>query len=292
MTALRWRTALSADEQNAVRELVGAAEQADGLAPVGEQVLRDIDSRNAQHLLINDSEGSLAGYLNLTSGGTAELVVRPDARRRGLGSTLAKAAIAHGGPATRFWAHGTLPAAQAMATACNLSPVRELIQMSRPLAGVPDVALPQDVWIRTYNGAADDADLLRVNNAAFSWHPEQGGWTEADVAQRVSEPWFDAQGLFLAFDRDSAELLGFHWTKVHRNGSGEVYVLGVDPAAQGRGFGRALTLLGLAHLARRLEHLDDATAMLYVESDNLAAIRTYEALGFVLASVDTAYAAA
>ena len=292
MTALRWRTALSADEQNAVRELVGAAEQADGLAPVGEQVLRDIDSRNAQHLLINDSEGSLAGYLNLTSGGTAELVVRPDARRRGLGSTLAKAAIARGGPATRFWAHGTLPAAQAMATACNLSPVRELIQMSRPLAGVPDVALPQDVWIRTYNGAADDADLLRVNNAAFSWHPEQGGWTEADVAQRVSEPWFDAQGLFLAFDRDSAELLGFHWTKVHRNGSGEVYVLGVDPAAQGRGLGRALTLLGLAHLARRLEHLDDAMAMLYVESDNLAAIRTYEGLGFVLASVDTAYAAA
>ena len=292
MTALRWRTALSADEQNAVRELVGAAEQADGLAPVGEQVLRDIDSRNAQHLLINDSEGSLAGYLNLTSGGTAELAVRPDARRRGLGSNLAKAAIARGGPATRFWAHGTLPAAQALATACNLRPVRELIQMSRPLAGVPDAALPQDVWIRTYNGAADDADLLRVNNAAFSWHPEQGGWTAADVVQRVCEPWFDAQGLFLAFDRDSAELLGFHWTKVHRNGSGEVYVLGVDPAAQGRGLGRALTLLGLAHLARRLEHLDDAMAMLYVESDNLAAIRTYEGLGFVLASVDTAYAAA
>ena len=30
--------------------------------------------------------------------------------------------------------------------------------------------------------------------------------------------------------------------------------------------------------------------MLYVESDNVAAVRTYEGLGFTVASVDTAYA--
>ena len=296
MTTTHWRTALSADEQNAVRELVGVAERADGVAPVGEQVLRDIDSQNTEHLLATDPGGVLAGYLNLTPAGTAELVVHPDARRRGIGAALVKAAIARGGPATRFWAHGTLPAAQAMAAACGLSPARELIQMSRPLAGVPDAALPQGVSIRTYRGAADDAELLRVNNAAFSWHPEQGGWSPSDVAQRVSEPWFDPEGLLLVHDGLSAELLGFHWTKVHDSGQaaglGEVYVLGVDPSAQGRGLGRALTLLGLDHLARRLEHRDDAMVMLYVESDNRAAIRTYESLGFVLSSIDTAYAAA
>ena len=32
--------------------------------------------------------------------------------------------------------------------------------------------------------------------------------------------------------------------------------------------------------------------MLYVESDNTAAVRTYERLGFTVHSVDTAYAAA
>jgi mycothiol synthase len=183
-----------------------------------------------------------------------------------------------------------------MAAACGLRVVRELIQMRRPLTGMPDYAVPQDISIRTYSGSGDNAELLRVNNAAFSWHPEQGGWAESDLAQRVSEPWFDPAGLFLAFDDASAELLGFHWTKVHDSGaaagSGEVYVLGVDPSAQGRGLGRALTLLGLAHLDRRLRHHEQATVMLYVESDNLAAIKTYEGLGFVLSSVDTAYAPA
>lgn len=75
------------------------------------------------------------------------------------------------------------------------------------------------VQIRTYSGAADDAELLRVNNAAFAYHPEQGGWTDVELAERRAEPWFDPAGLFLAFD-DSAggqggRLLGFHWTKVH-----------------------------------------------------------------------------
>ena len=301
MTAPHWRTALSAEEQDAVRALVAAAEHADGVAPVGEQVLRELEEQGTEHLLVNDPDGDLVGYLNLTPTGTAELVVHPQARRRGFGTALVLAAVGRGGPSTRFWAHGTLPAAQGMAAACNLRAVRELIQMGRTLNGIPDYFVPEDISIRTYRGSDDGAELLRVNNAAFSWHPEQGGWTESDLAQRVSEPWFDPAGLFLAFDDASSELLGFHWTKVHDSGPGaglgevglgEVYVLGVDPSAQGRGLGRALTLLGLAHLARRLQHDQQATVMLYVESDNLAAIRTYEGLGFALSSVDTAYAPA
>lgn len=297
MTDPQWRTALSADEQDAVRALVAAAEHADGVAPVGEQVLRGLAGPTAEHLLVTGAGGSLDGYLNLAPSGTAELVVAPRARRCGVGTTLVRAAVARRGAATRFWAHGTLPAAKAMAAAAHLRPVRELLQMSRPLAGLPEHAVPEGFSIRPYAGIADHPELLRVNNAAFSWHPEQGGWTEADVASRVSEPWFDPEGLLLARDDTTGELLGFHWTKVHDGvageaGPGEVYVLGVDPAAQGRGLGRTLTLVGLAHLARRLDHTDAPIVMLYVEADNEAAIRTYEGLGFVRASVDTAYAPA
>ncbi len=84
----------------------------------------------------------------------------------------------------------------------------------------------------------------------------------------------------MALDRDD-RLLGFHWTKVHPDptGLGEVYVLGVDPSAQGSGLGQLLTSIGLASLAQRLAEMPDPHAMLYVESDNVAAVRTYESPG-------------
>ena len=145
--------------------------------------------------------------------------------------------------------------------------------------------------IRTYSGPADDEELLRVNNAAFAWHPEQGGWTDADIAERRGESWFDADGLFLAFDDESARLVGFHWTKQHSPDLGEVYVVGVDPQAQGRGLGATLTLIGLHHLASRLSASSQPQVLLYVEADNSAAVKTYRRLGFDVASVDAAYAA-
>jgi mycothiol synthase len=145
------------------------------------------------------------------------------------------------------------------------------------------------VRIETYSGPADDAELLRVNAAAFAWHPEQGGWTEADITERRGESWFDPAGVFMAVDERTGKLLGFHWTKVHSGDLGEVYVLGVDPAAQGRGLGATLTLIGLHHLAERLSGSAQPTVLLYVEGDNSAAVKTYRRLGFEVFSVDAAY---
>jgi mycothiol synthase len=167
--------------------------------------------------------------------------------------------------------------------------------MRRKLHDLNDAAepsVPDGVRIRTYAGAADDAELLRVNNAAFATHPEQGGWTAADLDERRSESWFDPEGLFLAFDEQTDVLRGFHWTKVHsdQTGLGEVYVVGVDPAAQGSGLGGLLTAVGVAHLARRLGGTAEPTVMLYLESDNTAALKTYQRLGFTQFSLDTAYA--
>jgi mycothiol synthase len=295
VTSFLWRTVLSAVEQDTVRNLVAGAEHADGVAPVGEQVLRELDQQRTQHLLVTDDGGGLVGYLNLAPRGDgadaiAELVVHPDARRGGIGSALVSAALERSGGRVRIWAHGTLPAARALAGKLGLNPVRELVQMSRSLREVPESAMQEGISIRTYAGFGDHPELLRVNNAAFSWHPEQGGWTEADLAARIGEPWFDPAGLFLAIDDASGDLLGFHWTKVHGDDLGEVYVIGVDPAAQGRGLGRGLTGVGLAHLATSLSQLVEPAVMLYVESDNAAALATYKSLGFSVASVDTAYA--
>jgi mycothiol synthase len=137
--------------------------------------------------------------------------------------------------------------------------------------------------VRAYRPGADDAALLAVNNAAFAGHPENGDWDAAELAERTSRDWFDPAGLLLAWRGE--ELLGFHWTKWHSHDSdetpahepvGEVYVLGVAPAAQGLGLGRVLLTAGLRHLHDRGCRL----AMLYVDRANPSAVGLYESEGF------------
>ena len=116
----------------------------------------------------------------------------------------------------------------------------------------------------------------------------------------MAEPWFDPAGFFLAERTvgDVSQLVGFHWTKIHggehehdedadhgHEPIGEVYVVGVDPDEQGHGLGRALTLVGLQHLRSR----GLSEAMLYVEADNIAAIRLYDDLGFTQWDTDVMY---
>jgi mycothiol synthase len=288
---IHWRTRLTDEEQRQIRELIATAKQADGVAPVGDQVVRELPHDRTKHLLAVDGD-EVRGYLNLTEDpAMAELVVHPNARRRGIGSAMARTGLSEGGDDARIWAHGNLEPARATAAALGLVVVRELLQMRRPLTDLPPVTVPEGVRITTYSGPADDAELLRVNNAAFAWHPEQSGWTEADIAERRGEPWFDPAGLFMAVDEHTGKLLGFHWTKVHSGDLGEVYVVGVDPAAQGNGIGATLTLVGLHHLAERLSESEQPAVMLYVEADNSAAVKTYQRLGFDVFTVDAAYAA-
>ncbi|HEY0950574.1 mycothiol synthase, partial [Nocardioides sp.] len=186
------------------------------------------------------------------------------------------------------WSHGDHPAAAALAGTHGFERARELWVMRRPTSPttspLPEPGVPAGVRIRAYEpGDADE--LLRVNAAAFAHHPEQGAMDAANLAERMAEPWFDPAGLLLAVEGtgEDERVLGFHWTKQHSEQVGEVYVVGIDPAAQGRGLGRVLTLAGLHHLAAR----GVAEILLYVESDNAAAVRLYTGLGFTHAARDT-----
>ena len=142
------------------------------------------------------------------------------------------------------------------------------------------VTLPAGRALRSFVPGQDEAEWLKLNSRAFAKHPEQGGWTRHDLDLREREPWFDPAGFFIAV-RDG-HMTGFHWTKMHDPTLGEVYVVGVDPDEQGSGLGRALTLAGLRHLRDR----GVAQVMLYVDEDNVPAIRMYEGLGFTRTTVD------
>ncbi|MBB5954619.1 mycothiol synthase [Saccharothrix tamanrassetensis] len=287
-----WFEELSSEQAEKIIDLIGDAERADGVAPVGEQVVLRLrpDARGSNHLLVT-ADDALVGYLHLDLFGdaddnkVAELVVHPDHRRRGVGAKLVEAAAERAEP-LRIWSHGGHPGAQALAAKLGYRKVRELLRLRRPLDDtLPEPVLPEGVRLRSFVPGQDEAAVVYVNHKAFAWHPEQGAMSIEDVRQKEQERWFDASGFLLAVDARE-RLLGFHWTKSHTPDLGEVYVVGVDPDAQGGGLGKALTLAGLAHL----KESGTRDVMLYVESDNAAALAVYTRLGFTRWDSDAQYA--
>lgn len=304
------RTAqLSPDEVREVLSLAQAAGDTDGAYPLSEHVvlhLRHGGDAPAVHLLARDHDGLLAGYAHLDTtdeveGASAELVVHPLRRRRGLGRALVRAAMEVADRTDprgrlRLWAHGDHPSAGALALGLGFARARVLLQMRRSLfAPLVEPQLPEGVALREFRPGVDDEDWVALNARAFAGHPDQGRWTLRDLHLRMAEPWFDPAGFLLAVDEKTGRLLGFHWTKVHGDRGqdhehehdpiGEVYVLGVDPAAHGTGLGAALTAAGLRYLRGR--GLDQA--MLYVDESNVRAVALYTRLGFARWSTDVCY---
>ncbi|MEV4974794.1 mycothiol synthase [Streptomyces scopuliridis] len=285
--------ALTPEQAEDVLALLAEAAASDGVQAVSEQgrlQLRGGRREGVRHFLLT-VDGELVGYGQLEDtdpieAPAAELVVRPGLRGRGHGRALGTALLGASGKRLRVWAHGGRSAARHLAQVLGLTLFRELRQLRRPLVppAIPEPVLPAGVTVRTFVPGQDDAAWLAVNAAAFAHHPEQGALTQRDLDDRTAEPWFDPKGFFLA-ERDG-ELVGFHWTKVHAEEQlGEVYVLGIRPDAQGGGLGKALTAIGLRHLAAQ----GLPTAMLYVDADNTAALTVYERLGFSTHEVDLMY---
>lgn len=305
-----------AGSEEAVRRVVADATAADGRSPLNEATLLALRHHGLRgHALWLASEAGAGDPVGLAlatpapgatgpGGATGpvevNLVVSPAARGRGVGRALAEAALDAVGPAeVSAWSHGNHPAAERLASRLGFDRARDLWVMRRPLS--PEHPLPAlasgagGVDVRTFVPGQDEDAFLAVNAEAFAGHPEQAAMTRADLAQRMAEEWFDADGFFLAEPADapvradsneaveSPSLLGFHWTKAHDDRVGEVYVIGVSPAAQGQGLGRLLTLTGLHHLRERGLH----EVILYVEADNAAAVAVYQGLGFNHDEADT-----
>lgn len=298
-----WAEELDADRIDDVRALLLAARETDGRPEVEPDGPLPGEFSGPRHLLCFSGEGAaaeLVGYAHLDVRGdafgrqVAELIVHPAHRRRGHGTALLEEVLRHA-DRLRIWSHGDHPAAARLAERFGLSRARELLVMSASSAEQewPKPRLPEGVRLRTFVPGQDEEAVIAVNARAFDWHPEQSQFDVKALREAQRESWFDADGFFLA-ENAEGRVVGFHWTKVHpanpnRFGGrpvGEVYVVGVDPDAQGGGLGKALTLAGLRHLWQRgLEQV-----ILYVEGDNAPAIAVYRKLGFETVETDVQYA--
>jgi mycothiol synthase len=298
---------LNEADDAAILAVAEAAEQADGVAPLPEQVLLHLkhpqEGVDAWHFVARrlagaDQGSELIGYgfldkSNPEEGPAAEIVVAPSSRRQGVGGALLdslRMKVRRDDKPVRIWAHGALPGAAALAAKRGLKTVRELWVMARPLAEVPPAVAPAEgIRLATFRPGVDDEAWVAVNARAFAHHPEQGAMTVQDLRERMAEPWFDPEGFFLAWRGET--LAGFHWTKVHPHSAygdgpvGEVYVVGIDPGEQGHGLGKTLTQVGLQYLHDR----GLGEVILYVEADNAPAVAVYTKLGFTRRSADVMY---
>jgi mycothiol synthase len=250
-----------------VLRLAETIESRDGAPPLSDQALTQLGSSHVTHLLAG-SGPEVSGYAQL-AGSTLEIAGDQASVHELLDAALALR------PDLLVWSHGQRSPLRAVLAERGFNAMRVLHQLRRPTsAPVADSPIPGGVSVRAFVVGQDEDAWVRVNAAAFATHPEQGGWTVDDLLVREREPWFDPAG-FLVAERDGV-MIGYHWTKVHGDGLGEVYVLGVDPDAQGLKLGAALLVAGLRLLAGR----GCPEVLLYVDDDNAAAMRLYERFGF------------
>ncbi len=265
----------------AVLRLADRIEAEDGAPPLSDQSLAHLRAPHVAHFIA--LEGSeLLGYAQ-RDGESAEVAA--------VGAALPMLLDGMSGAGLRIWSHGRHSRLVPVFEKRAFEPVRRLYQLRRGLEALPDEpALAPGVVVRTFEPGRDDDAWLAVNAAAFATHPEQGRWTRDDLQARMAEPWFDPAGFLLAEGSSRPEhdpardvrILGYHWTKVHPDRLGEVYVLGIAPAAQGLGLGNALLVRGLHHLAGR----GCPAVLLYVDGDNPGAMRLYERAGFAEHDLD------
>ena len=286
-TRLETVSRLDEARREAVEALIREATRVDGVPPVGEHKYLKLHSGADSARAVLAWEGErLVGYAQLLLAeklATAEVVVRPTSRGRGIGrqllATVDALARKAGAGELKLWAYGALPASEAIALHRGIAPSRSLLQLERSLDDLPSTSLPAGYAIRTFDARRDKDAWLALHNAVFADHPENGTWSTHDLEMRLRQPWFDA-GDFLLAERDG-EMVGFNWLKRVPEAppdrpEGEIYIIGVGDSERGRGLGRALALLGLHHL--RAEGMKTCT--LFVEADNAPALALYDKAGF------------
>jgi mycothiol synthase len=229
-------------------------------------------------------DGSVVGFV---SPEFKLISVRPDARRRGVGRSLADAAVEiereRGRPNVLM---GTLPGdavGEAFLRATGFGPHSTVWDLALPAAALvsaPD--WPAGLAPLPFSRQLHLRAWAELHNAAFADHPTPMVIDVASLETAPADPSVEDLDTILVVDAGTGEIIGFCSTFADRGQGGpgpgaEIWAIGVAPDRQGRGIGRQLLRWGV----ERLRGLGVEEVRLSVNSGNEGALGLYLGEGFV-----------
>lgn len=285
---MRFRPAEAVDAP-AIDEVIAARASVDERAALTEHKSLTRRNREAIELVATNDDG-IVGYAIAAQHGSSsfgvELVTLPDGdeREAATGLLVQMQAVVPTTGTGYLWAWR--PNDRWAAEELGLEVGRVLATMERRVTQHDAEAFPSTpgITLRSFKVGQDEEAWLDANKRAFSGHPETAAIDRADLRLRMEEPWFDPRGFLLAERR--GEIVGYCWTKLHPEATGEIYIIGVVPEARGVGLGQDLLDAGLADLAGRQ---GARCAMLYMDGSDDGLRSFYERRGFVRTFESMAY---
>ena len=244
------------------------------------------------NLFIAEREGEIVGFadvrLELNIGRVVlRWMVHPKHHRRGLAVKLVDRAICRTRDLGITTIHVNIlrdsPMAKQLLTKMGFTFVRRFLELRLDLS---ETDLPEISKISPRCRPlqpTEEGRLTQLQNRSFT-----GTWgfnpnTVEEIIYRISLPNSSPDDIFLTFDSDKP--IGYCWTRIESwekkapgEGTGRIYMLGVDPDYRGKGFGRQLLLVGLSYLKSKSLRVVELT----VDNENKAARALYESVGFKL----------
>jgi len=263
----------------AVVAFLASLEEVDGFPPLSEAKLAVLGDLNASVLITEEDRivaiGTCARHLQ--ADGTArfalETAVERSMRFPHFEAVVLDAALELVPDRRTLSIWSNRPSLDRVVESMGFTMVRSLAFMTVDLP-ISDLAARDAPYTARTFTEADVGGLVAANRLAFTDHREAASLSDDDVLEMMGQSWFDAGGIFLV--EDAEQIVGFCWTRVHDNGDGEIYRIGVVPDRAGTGVGRALLSAGFGYLTERQ---DVRRGVLWVDRSSERAVNLYRSVG-------------
>jgi len=254
----------------------------------------------AHNLFFAEAAGCFVGYgehWHAPDGlrSTMRVLVHPDWRRQGLGTSLLRIIEARarelGVPYLDTQIESSQQEGRRFLESRGFQPVHYSWQMLLPaIAVAPLPEWPPGYTVRTFVPGRDEPASVQLENESFRDEWEYAPVVQGEIEGFVRSPSFRADGVIYALQ--DGQVVGECWSWIDHEAIaqtgeklGDVWCLCVHPDHRQRGLGRALLLTGVHWLHQQ----GMVSCVLYVDGANDLAKHLYESVGFRAVRTDIWY---